>query len=1277
MARIPTEDKMRRQPVLASAALVCTSVLAGAETPAPDTASKFLAHIPLSFERNAGQTAGTSAGWIGQANGYHVALSATGATLVPVAPGRADVVRMQLLGARPHVAAEALEPLPGRSSYLIGRDPKRWIQDLPTYGRIAYHEAYEGIDVAWYGNQGRLEYDFLLKPGADANLIRVRIDGARKLALESGGDLRIETAAGSMTMRVPEVYQDIAGARRRVDGRYVLRAANEIAFRLAPYDKSKPLVIDPTLAYGTYFGAGLSVTALTTDTSGNVYIGGAASTGVPMMDPRQAGSLGSSDVWIAKFNSTGTTLLYSTYVGGSAEDNIVSQSSIAVDSTGEIIVGGQTFSTDFPLQNPVQSEPPPAGFCLPFAFKLNAAGNMLVYSTYLGGNPPDGATAWAVTVDTAGNAYIAGEADGGFATTAGVYQTAYGGGYSDAFVVKLSITGALTYSTMMGGSGLDIADAIVADASGNAYLAGHTGSTSFPKHPPGAVTTNAGQLDVFVAKLNATGTKVAWLTLLGGSGDDLPAAMVRNASTGELYIAGHTYSPNFPTTPGVLQPAANGPEQGFVASVAADGMSYGFVTYLGGGRNDSINALAFTSSGLVVGGTTTSANFPVSNAIQRGFTGLATTLYATTNSGATWTPSDAGLPNLVIGVVPDPSNSGNMLAASGDNFEWFQTANGGASWTDSGSASLYLYYHAAGAQLLGTPADTSVIYAAYPYSIGLDNGSSLIHYTWFLAFRSSDAGVTWKPLSLPPNSSTDTLAGLVVSPTKASEIDEIDTSGNVYQSTNGGGSFSQIATLPSVPTWGFTGAVTGSPDGSIYVAACNLLKSTDFGLTWTSSWLGECIASVAVSPTNPSIVYAANAYGLTLDVYQSTNAGGKWTQLASPALSDVQGAVLVVAPSDPSVLYAASGNQVSIFNGTSWSTPVTIPGTVWTIGVSASDAAIAYAGVGPSSNDGFAAKLSTNGQTLLWSTFYSGSGGASVNAAAPDGSSSAWIAGSASAGLPLSLNAYNSNAYGGTGFLARISDATAACSFALSPSSILAYGTETISFTVTAPSGCAWSATPSSWITLQSGSSGIGSAVVSATLAANHTGATRPGSINIGGQSFAITQAASGCTYSLPGGNTISVPQAGGTVQIAVTAPATCPWSAVPESPLISVVSGGSGKGPGTVTLSMPANDSVVWLSPTVQIATETATLQQLDACTYQLSPQTLPDTAASGTMTVTANLAGCSWSPTSSQTWLTVSGSGTGSGTFPYTVTENTTGASRSANVTLDHQAIQVTQEP
>jgi len=230
--------------------LTCGSCLFAASVPDNNTVSKFLARIPLSFERNAGQVADKSTAWVGRGNGYRLALSATGATIAPSASDRSDMVRMQFLNAHPEAGSQPLEPLPGTTNYLIGADPGRWIQNLATYGRIEYRNVYDGIDVAWYGNQGQVEYDFAVHPGADAGAIRMSIVGARKLVLSADGDVDIQTAAGAMKRRLPQIYQEIDGARRSVRGGYVLESGSVVAFKLGGYDKTRTLVIDPTLVYG-------------------------------------------------------------------------------------------------------------------------------------------------------------------------------------------------------------------------------------------------------------------------------------------------------------------------------------------------------------------------------------------------------------------------------------------------------------------------------------------------------------------------------------------------------------------------------------------------------------------------------------------------------------------------------------------------------------------------------------------------------------------------------------------------------------------------------------------------------------------------------------------------------------------------------------------------------------------------------------------------------------------------------------------------------------------
>ena len=215
--------------------------------------------VPLSFER---ATSGNMR-WMARGNGYRFAVGAA-----DVEVGLDDEqLRIQFVGADAKAVSSGLDALPGKVNYFVGSDPKGWLRDIPTCGRVRYKDVYQGIDVVWHGNQGRLEYDLELQPGADANRIAMRFGGARKLALDPNGYLRVEMASGSLSLKLPEVYQEGSSGRKRINSGYELRAGNEVGFHLAAYDKAQPLVIDPTLVYATYFGSSYpTVKAVAVDT---------------------------------------------------------------------------------------------------------------------------------------------------------------------------------------------------------------------------------------------------------------------------------------------------------------------------------------------------------------------------------------------------------------------------------------------------------------------------------------------------------------------------------------------------------------------------------------------------------------------------------------------------------------------------------------------------------------------------------------------------------------------------------------------------------------------------------------------------------------------------------------------------------------------------------------------------------------------------------------------------------------------------------------------------
>ena len=328
-----------------------------------------------------------------------------------------------------------MKELLGRVNYFIGNDPGKWRTNVPVYARVDYQEVYPGVDLMYYGNQRRLEYDFIVAPGADPGAIRLELDGAEELELGRRGDLIVRVTGGEVRLNKPLVYQEVEGARHEVSGAYQLRGGNQIGFEIGPYDPSRPLVIDPILVYSTYLGGsfGEAGAGIAVDSSGNAYVAGSTdSVDFPTVNPLATGAA-NSDVFVAKFDATGA-LVYSTYLGGSDSEGA---SSIAVDSSGSAYVTGMAKSTDFPTANPLlpalgrgsNDDDPDA-----FVTKLNADGSALVYSTYLGGGHRD--EGFGIAVDASGNAYITGfTRSTDFPTTPGAFDRSCGtDGTCDAYL---------------------------------------------------------------------------------------------------------------------------------------------------------------------------------------------------------------------------------------------------------------------------------------------------------------------------------------------------------------------------------------------------------------------------------------------------------------------------------------------------------------------------------------------------------------------------------------------------------------------------------------------------------------------------------------------------------------------------------------------------------------------------------------------------------------------------------------------------------------------------
>jgi uncharacterized repeat protein (TIGR01451 family) len=680
----PRHERPQRKPLVLVGIVMLTAVSSIREAPTrgplpPEAKQRAIASygkLPLHFEANQGQ-ADEQVKFLARGSGYGLFLTSTESVLVLRKPDGArggeasrppGVLRLKLLGANPRPAVEGREELPGKSHYFIGNDPKKWRTDVPHYARVNYRDVYPGVSLTYYGNQGQIEYDFVVSPGGDPKQIRLGIEGADDVQLDAEGNLVMSLPEGEVVEKAPVVYQEVDGARKAVDGRFVLRGRREMGFEVGDYDVDRPLVIDPVLVYSTYLGGsdrdggfGIAV-----DASRNAYITGwTTSVDFPTANPLQATRGGFGDAFVAKLNAAGSALIYSTYLGGDGWDQ---GNDIAVDASGNAYVTGYTGSTNFPTSNPLQAA---NGFYEDaFVTKLNATGSALVYSTYLGGNGGD--RGGGIAVDASGNAYVVGSTESISGSnnfpTANPFQAAHGGGFSDAFVTKLNAAGsALVYSTYLGGSGgeEDTTD-ITVNASGNAYVTGGTQSINFPTANP-FQAANGGGYDAFVAKLNAAGSALVYSTYLGGSGDERGPRIAIDAS-GSAYVTGRTASIDFPTA-NPLQAANGGGYDGgldaFVAKLNAAGSALVYSTYLGGNFGDGGSGIAVGASGdAYVTGSTSSTNFPTANPLQAAYGGGPSDAFVAKLNAA----GSAFVYSTYLGGNHIDRGSGIAVDASGDAY---------------------------------------------------------------------------------------------------------------------------------------------------------------------------------------------------------------------------------------------------------------------------------------------------------------------------------------------------------------------------------------------------------------------------------------------------------------------------------------------------------------------------------------------------------------------------------------------------------------------------------
>ncbi len=647
--------------------LVCAALAVAAAATAATSGGggPVRADLPLSFERNVGQTNPVFP-FVARGKGYSCA--ASGRELRLQLGG--EELGVSFVGATARASLEGVDALPGIVNYLVGADPAGWLTDIPTFARVRARGLYPGIDLVLYGNQRQLEFDFVVAANADPRVIRLAVRGHRSLVVAANGDLVMRLAGGELRQHRPVVYQQVGGEQRPVDGAFTIVAPDTVAFRLGDFDPALPLVIDPVLSYGTYFGGSMgdSGDAIALDAQGSIYVAGLTGSpdlpvksaylstlppgggpyvvklaaggssvvyctyisggdtvgglavdaagqativgrtwgDLPTKNPLQGSLGGGSDAYVLRLNAAGNQLVFSTYLGGSDNDEAYD---VAVRSSGETYVTGYAVSTDLPLHNAYQGSNHGASDA--FVVVLNAAGSAFQLSTYLGGGEDE--AGYSIACDGGGDAYIAGSTFSIDFPTKNAYQSEKPGNL-DWFIAKLDLgTGGLDYSTYFGTGGIDGATGIAVDASGGAVVVGDC-SNCTTRNP--LLPDIAAYIGMFILKLTPAGNQLAFATNFGGADGYQTAEDVALDSSGNIYVAGHTNAPDFPAT-NPFQACHSDVTDAFALKLNSTGSAVLYSSCIGGSEGDLAFGIAVDGAGAAyLTGSTLSSDFPTQSPYQ-------------------------------------------------------------------------------------------------------------------------------------------------------------------------------------------------------------------------------------------------------------------------------------------------------------------------------------------------------------------------------------------------------------------------------------------------------------------------------------------------------------------------------------------------------------------------------------------------------------------------------------------------------------------------------------
>ncbi len=613
------------------------------ESVRPVPSPRIITKIPDYFEANLGQTHETVK-FLSKGRSHTLFLTPSGAVLSltgtkekeekavpsgekPLPETEHAQISLLLEGSNPAPEIEGINKLPGVSNYLKGNDPGKWRRNVPHYAMVKYSDVYEGIDLVYHTRQGNLEYDFIVASGADPGKIRLRIEGSEMLKKDASGNLELQTSLGDLLIKAPVTYQEVGKEKKYIASDYEIEG-DLISIRLDSYDRTRPLIIDPELAFSTYLGGSATEGGygIDTDNDGNVYvIGSTTSADFPGFDGSSLA--GETDVFVTKLNTLTSELIFTTILGGKYSEKGLY---IGIDDSKNILAAGETCSGDFPVKNAIQQElgDVEAGtydFGDIFAFKLDPTGSSLLYSTYLGGKEDE----WLhdAVFDESGNTFLSGTTDfyleesdcvNHFPQYPKIYREDIC--FYTHFVVNINADGDLQYSTLFEGT----------SANDNCLAVNQAGNACLLRWSPSGINYLPWEL-VSIVELNSTGSGIVDSVAFMMAPEENPGTWINDFQLdeeGNIYLAGDTQGDLVPATSDGFQSTYNYVD-GFIYKLKPDASEFLYATYFGGAGYDYANNIQIDKNGnILVYGRTQSDDFPTRKAYQSEFGGGSDTYLA-------------------------------------------------------------------------------------------------------------------------------------------------------------------------------------------------------------------------------------------------------------------------------------------------------------------------------------------------------------------------------------------------------------------------------------------------------------------------------------------------------------------------------------------------------------------------------------------------------------------------------------------------------------------------